>query len=88
MLEEWLPELYARMNDPRENLLAKIKGGELIARLAEMGQRNAGDNAGMVDRVSITINLGADKKLEFNKALPPKVIDNEEFAPTEDVDVD
>lgn len=89
MLEEWLPELYSRMNDPRENLLAKIKGGELVARLADMGQRGgAGDGQSLVDRVSITINLGDDKKLEFDKRLPPKVIDNNEFAPTEDADVD
>lgn len=76
MIEEWLPELYARLNDPKEDLMKKVKGGELVAKLAGLGTSDpkAFDPA---DRVTITINLGEDKKLEFNKRLPPQVIEHE-----------
>lgn len=77
MLEEWLPELYSRMNDRGEALNAKIEAGKLVERLAGMGSAAAKSNDSAVDRVSITINMGADHKLEFSKKLPPKVIDNE-----------
>jgi hypothetical protein len=76
MIEEWLPELYSRMNDRNEALMAKLKGGELLAKLAGYGVPDVKEsNVG--DRLTITINLGADKKLEFDAGLPPRVIDHE-----------
>lgn len=77
MIEEWLPELYSRLNDRGEGLSSKIEGGKLLERLAGMGAA-AAKNEAPTDRVSITINLGADKKLEFNKQLPAKVIEHED----------
>lgn len=77
MIEEWLPELYSRLNDRGEGLSSKIEGGKLLERLAGMGAA-AAKNEAPTDRVSITINLGADNKLEFNKRLPAKVIEHEE----------
>lgn len=77
MLEEWLPELFSRINDRSESLSSKIEAGKLLERLAGMGSAAAKVEA-PTDRVSITINLGADNKLEFNKRLPPKVIEHEE----------
>lgn len=76
MLEEWLPELYQRMEDPKESLNAKIEAGKLVARLAGMGLTNA--NVGEVgEKISVTINLGSDNQLTFEKTLPSKVIDGE-----------
>lgn len=78
MMEEWLPELYQRINDHKESLMHKVKAGELVARLGEMGlpPEKAGA-AGAVDRVNITINLGNDTKLDFQKNLPEKVIEHD-----------
>ena len=76
MIEEWLPELYARMNDGKETLTAKIEAGKLAARLAELGLNKA-NVEGVGERFSITINLGADSQLTFTKELPAKVIEGE-----------
>jgi hypothetical protein len=75
MLEEWLPELHARMHDQRELLSAKIEAGKLVARLAGMGLEKAGINGGEGERFSVTINLGADNQLKFEKQATPKVIE-------------
>jgi hypothetical protein len=72
MIEEWLPELYTRMNDGKEALTAKIEAGKLAARLAELGLTKA-NVEGVGEKFSITINLGADNQLTFNKQLPPQV---------------
>jgi hypothetical protein len=75
LVEEWLPELNTRMHDPQESLNAKIEGGKLAARIAEMGLSKAGIEGGIGEKVSITINMGADSKLEFKKEAPPQIID-------------
>lgn len=82
MVEEWLPELNARMHDGKETLTAKIEAGKLAARLADLGLAKA-NVEGVGERFSITINLGADSQLTFEKQLPMKVINAEEVAPNE-----
>ncbi len=77
MVEEIAPELYARLNDPKEPLMAKIKGIELAAKLAGLGQADISPTGAPGDRVQVIINLGADTKLEYEKRLPPKVIEHE-----------
>lgn len=77
MLEEWLPELNARLHDQKELLSAKLEGGKLIARLAGAGLNGFGVDGGGGERFSVTINLGGDAKLTFNKEVTPKVIDME-----------
>lgn len=77
MIEEYLPELYARLNDPREPLMAKIKALELAAKLAGYSERPEGANVSPGDRVQVVINLGADMKSEYVKVLPHKVIEHE-----------
>lgn len=82
MMEEWLPELYKRINDQKESLMHKVKAGELVARLGEMGLPP--DKAAMgaqADRVNITINLGNDTKLDFQKTIPEKVIEHDPQEP-------
>lgn len=76
-VEEWLPELFAKMHDPDETLNAKIEGGKLMAKLAEMGMTN-GNVSGGSEKFSVTINMGADKQLKFEQNIPTKVIEHEE----------
>lgn len=77
LVEEWLPELNERMHDRAESLNAKIEAGKLAARLAGMGLTGAGVNGGGGEGLKVTINLGADAQLTFEKQLPPRVIDGE-----------
>lgn len=79
MLEEFLPELYARLNDVKEPLMGKIKALENLAKLAQAPGFNGNEaqvsfNPG--DRVQVVINLGADTT-NYTKILPHKVIDHE-----------
>ena len=80
MIEEYLPELYARLNDRDEPLMGKIKAMELISKMAGFGQSDIPQAGAPGDRVQVIINLGADYKLEYQKQLPAKVIDH--VAPT------
>lgn len=77
VLEEWLPELYQRMNDPKEALSAKVEAGKLLAKMADIGTPKPGE-AGSGERFSVTINLGADQSLTFEKTVTPRVIDARE----------
>lgn len=78
-VEELLPELYKRVITPKEDLLKVTKGAELIVKLSGLGvdAKDVGDPS---SRVQITINMGADNKIQVSKSLPPKVIDHEEPA--------
>jgi len=76
MMEEFLPELYRRLIDPKEDLMKVTKGAELVTKLSGLGAEEAKDNDPS-NRVMITINMGADNKLQVAKSLPPKVIDHE-----------
>jgi hypothetical protein len=77
MIEEWLPELNNRMHDKLEGLPAKIEGGKLLTKIAGMGERVIGSEGVAGERFVVTINLGEDVKLKFDKELPPKVIEGE-----------
>lgn len=66
MLEEWMPELYVRMMDRHEPLSSKIEAGKLVRDLAGFSKNGvAAESIG--ERFSVTINLGADAKLTFEK---------------------
>jgi hypothetical protein len=78
LIEEWLPELYASMSDRKEALSSRVKAAELAAKLAGMGVYDAKLEGASADRVQITINMGADRKLEINKGMVPKVLDNDD----------
>jgi hypothetical protein len=70
-VEEALPEFYARAHDPKEPLAAKTEVLTTIARLAGMGV-NGVDNATAGERMTVTINLGADKQLKIEKDITPR----------------
>lgn len=76
MLEEFLPEMYARLNDRQEPLIAKMKAVELVSKLAGFGDRDISPAGSPGDKVQVIINLGADTKTEYVKVLPRKVIEN------------
>lgn len=80
MVEEWLPELYSRMHDPKEALNAKVEAGKLAARLAGMGLPTP-SLEGVGDRIAININLGADNQIKLVRdvAPTPAVIEHEEY---------
>ena len=80
MIEEYLPELYARLNDRDEPMMGKIKAMELVSKLAGFGATDIPVAGSPGDRVQVIINLGADHRLEYQKTLPHKVI---EHAPSE-----
>lgn len=79
MIEEFLPEMYARLNDSKEPLIGKMKAVEVAAKLAKAPGFNGPEAQQQInpgDRVHVIINLGADTKAEYIKTLPGKVIDN------------
>lgn len=75
LIEHWLPEAYARLSDQSEALPGKAKLFEVLMKLAGMGLTQNGAGEGGGERFSVTINLGADSKLTFEKELPAKVIE-------------
>jgi hypothetical protein len=76
MIEEWLPELHVRMHDRAEALNHKIEAGKLARDLAGFSNRGIGVE-GSGERVTISINLGADAQLKFEKELPTITIEGE-----------
>jgi len=81
MLEEYLPELYARLNDRQEPLMAKMKAVELVSKIAGFGDRDVVPAGNPGDKVQVIINLGADTRVEYVKQLPHKVIEHAPVAP-------
>lgn len=73
-IEELLPEMYERAHDPRENLSAKVELMKTIGRFGGVGASEGGGNIG--EKLSVTINLGADNQLTFEKDVTPRVIES------------
>jgi hypothetical protein len=79
MCEEWLAEANARIHDRGETLAAKNETIKVVAAFAGVGKSTVNDPSSG-ERFTVTINLGADHKLQFTKDVTPKVI---EGPPTE-----
>lgn len=75
LVEEWLVEANARINDPGEHLSAKTELVKLLTRIAGMGVENATVNGAGGERFVVNINLGEGRNLTFAKEVTPKVID-------------
>jgi hypothetical protein len=73
LIEEFLPEAHGRLHDGKEPLSAKTELLKALARIANMGNERGQGEAGAGERFTVTINLGADQKLEFSKSVTPKV---------------
>lgn len=74
MMEEFLPDLYKRMVAPKEDLMKVVKGAELVAKLADLGQSNKEQNPG--DKVVIHIDMGQAGQMKVAKEVTPQVIDH------------
>ena len=68
-VEEALPEFFARAHDPNENLNAKVEVLKTVARFAGVG--GSVDGAVSGERLSVTINLGADHQFRIEKDITP-----------------
>ena len=68
-IEDALPMLAARMSKEGEPLPGVVETGKLLAKLAHLGEDTARGNP--AERFTITINLGDDKKLTFEKDVTP-----------------
>lgn len=73
VIEEWLPEANALIHDKQQLLSGKAEIAKLLTSIAGMGVRNARVEGAGGERFSVTINLGADAKLSFDKT---KVIES------------
>jgi hypothetical protein len=80
MCEEWLAEANARIHDRQETLAAKNETIKVVAAFAGVGKSTVNE-PGSSERFTVTINLGADHKLQFTKDVTPKVIEG--ASPTE-----
>lgn len=72
LIEEWLPTANTLAHGT-DGLSAKTELMKFIASLAQMGKGQADVQAG--GGFKITINLGADHKLQFDKQPDPPMID-------------
>lgn len=75
LIEEFLPEANKRLHSESDTLPAKVELLKTLVKVAGMGEREIGVATG--SGFNVTINLGADHKLEFSKTLPHKVIEGE-----------
>lgn len=75
-IEEALPEFYERAHDPSEPLSSKVELFKTIGRFAGIGAGEGASGAG--EKLSVTINLGADNQLTFEKDITPQVIEGSE----------
>lgn len=81
ILEFYLEEAHQRLHDPKESLAPKVELAKFVGRLAGMGVTGMGVNdTGGGSKLTVTINLGNDSKLTFEKDIPPKVIEHEDAA--------
>jgi hypothetical protein len=76
MVEDWLKTAQHDVHDTREPLSSRVQVTRLVTQLAGMGTSGATIEGGGGERFSVTINLGGDQKLKFEKELP-KVIEGE-----------
>lgn len=75
-VEEALPEYYARAHDAKEPLSAKV---ELLKTVAKLGGIGGEVNAALAgEKMTITINLGADAQLQFDKTIDGTLANDDE----------
>jgi len=73
IVEEALPEFYARMHDPKEPLSAKTEVLKTVSRLGGVGGNVDGTISG--EKLSVTINLGADQQVRIEKDITPALFE-------------
>lgn len=83
LIEEWLGEANARLYDKNETLPAKTELVKVLARVAGMGERAVGEGSSG-ERLTVTINLGSDTKLQFDKIVDVTPQGNSEILPPQE----
>lgn len=73
MVEESLPEFYARMHDRDESLNAKNEVLKTVAKFAGIGGADGVAVSG--EKLSITINLGDDKQVRIERDVTPPTVE-------------
>jgi hypothetical protein len=74
MLEEWLPELNARMHDNTEPLPAVIEAGKMLAKIAGLGDARGEGGGAIGERFVINISMGPQiAPIEIMKEVTSKV---------------
>lgn len=76
--EHAIPTMGARINDPREPLEKVAQMAKVLADVGGIGSRD--QTAGPQERITISIDLGADTKLTFEKSKTAAVPDITEGA--------
>jgi hypothetical protein len=71
ILEDASPAIAARMNMPSEDLGKVVEAAKMFAKMAGIGEEKAAGNPG--EKFTITINLGEDAKLKFEKDVTPAI---------------
>lgn len=76
MLEQFYPTLFQRMMDKTQPLNHVVQAAQFVAKTSGLGEAKDTGPAG--DRFSITINLGEDQKLVFDKSKNelPAILDD------------
>lgn len=69
LLEQNLLNLGVRMGQETENLPAVVETGKLLTKLAGIGEQGQQQNSG--EKFSITISMGGDATLKFEKDVTP-----------------
>lgn len=75
IVENWLPEANTRLHDKAETLNSKVELAKLITSISGMTKTDAPGVGG--SGFSVTINLGNQPALQFNKELPVPVIEHQ-----------
>lgn len=76
LIEEWLLEANKIIHNHGEPLSGRAEVVKFLGRVAGMGlDKIQGEGGG--ERFSVTINLGGDQKLTFQKEVTSKVIEGE-----------
>lgn len=76
MIELWLSHASSLLHSKTEDTGKKTELAKLICKLANLGFSGAQVQGGASERLSITINLGADQ-LKIEKDISPKTIEYE-----------
>lgn len=85
MLEEWLPEAYSQLHNPTQPLSARTELAKLISGIAGLGGRQGNGELAAGERFTITINLGADQQLKYEKDITPRVIEGKAIPDNSDL---
>lgn len=78
-VEDWLVEAYAILHDKQSALRDRVELAKLMSRLAGVGEKTGGE-VSSGERISITINMGEDHKLQVEKIHAPKILEHQDVS--------